>query len=213
MMTVEQMRESFNKQLEAWHAAVQAFEVQAQLGKQEALDRLESQKAHLAEALERMKAESQRSLALAERQRQALVGAFDHLRLQLALGRAESRELLEQQERAVREAVAWLDGELNRSLASVSEATLEQYVRWSNLVKAEFEAASAQFSQVRDRQQALWQAGLKAFEVNLETFRNQLADAQRQANLQAHQAQQGLAAGMEQLRQAFHDLFNPGQKP
>lgn len=213
MMSVEQLRAGFQKQLEGWQAAVQAFEVQAHLGQKEAMDRLEGQKQQFAEALERLKAELQHSRNLAEQQRQLLAAALDHLRLQLALGRAESREVFEQQERAVREAVGRLDTELDRAVDAVSQAALEQYVRWTALMRAEFDAASAQFSQVRDHQQALWAASLQAFEVNLEAFKNQLVDAQQQATLQTQQMQKNLSDGMEQLREAFARLFHTGGKP
>lgn len=212
MLNVEQIRGSFRQQLEAWQSAAQAFEVQAHLGKQEAIDRLEAQKQQIAAALDKMKSEVQHSRALAGQQREALSGAFENLRLQLKLGRAETRDAIERQEQAVREAVERLDAQLDHSLDAVGEAALEQYVRWTNLLKAEFEAASVRMTQAREHQQALMEAGLKAFETQLESVRDQLVDAQRQAVAHAEQMQHTLSGNMEQLRDSFTRLFTPGGK-
>lgn len=212
MMTIEQLRATFQAQLDAWQAAAQAFEVQINLGKREALDRLEQQKRTFTTALEHMKQEAQRSRGLLEAQRQSLAGAFDHLKVQLGLGRTETKELFDAQEKSVRDAIARLDAELNRHVTALTDEIGDQYVRWSNALKAEFEAASGHFESTRAHQQAVWDANRKAFEENLATYKQQLAQAQSQALAQAQQLQGHLASGMEQLKQSFGKLFSSSRE-
>jgi len=213
MMSLEQLRASFQAQLAAWQATVQAFEVQMNLGKREAIDRLEQQKQLFAQGLDHLKLEVQRSRSIVESQREAFASAFDNLKLQFLLGRADTRDLFHEQEKAVHDAISKLDGEFNRHRDAFTDALGTEYVRWVDTVKAEFDAASAHFAEMRARQHANWEASRKAFEQNLESCRKQLEAAQQQAMAQAQQFPATLAAGMDHLRKSFSALFGGADNP
>jgi hypothetical protein len=206
-MNLEQIRASLQSQMDAWQAMVKAFEVQMNLGKREAIDRLEQQKQFFGEGLDRLKTEVERSRGLVDTQRQALTKAFDELRLQLSLGRAETRDLFAEQQKSLHESIAKLDKEINRNVDSLTDTVGQGYVRWVDTVKAEYEAASAHFAETRARQHASWEAGREAFEKQLELYRNQLAEAQKHAMTQAEHFQTALNSGMNNLRESFTRLF------
>ncbi|MCG3200371.1 MAG: hypothetical protein NFCOHLIN_00223 [Gammaproteobacteria bacterium] len=207
MMSLEQIRASVKSQMDAWQAMAQAFEVQMNLGRREAIDRLEQQKQMFREGLDRLKAEAGRSRGMVEGQRQALTTAFDELKVQLSLGRAETRDLLTAQQKTVQDSISRLDRELNRNLDTLTDTVGEGYVRWVDTVKAEYEAASAHFAETQARQKENWQAARQSFEKQLEHYHRQLSEAQKQAVEQAHQIQSTLATGMDNLRESFTRLF------
>lgn len=212
MMSLEQIRASVKSQMDAWQAMAQAFEKQMNLGKREAFDRLEQQKQIFREGLDRLRSEAERSRGMIESQRQALTTAFDELRVQLSLGRAETRDLFTAQQKALQEAISKVDRELNRNLESLTDTVGEGYVRWVDTVKAEYEAASAHFAETQARQRENWQAARQTFEKQLEIYHNQLAEAQKQAVEQAQRIQGTLAAGMDHLRDSFTRLFQVSGK-
>lgn len=207
MMSLEQIRASVKSQMDAWQAMVQAFEVQMNLGRREAIDRLEQQKQMFREGLDRLKSEAERSRGMLEDRRQALATAFDELKVQLSLGRAETHDLFAAQQKALHEAISKLDKELNRNLESLTDTVGETYVRWVDTVKAEYEAASAHFAETQARQKANWEAARQSFERQLEHYHKQLAEAQKQAVEQARHLQSTLATGMDHLRDSFTRLF------
>ena len=212
MMSLEQIRASLQSQFSAWHAMVQAFEVQMNLGRREAIDHLEHQKKLFRDGLEHLKTEVERSQGLLGAQREALNSAFDEMRVQLSLGRAETRDLFHAQQKSLLESISKLDAELGRNLGSLTDTMGTEYVRWVDAVKAEFEAASAHFSQVRERQQENWEASRTVFEKQLEVYRHQLEEARKHAMEQAKHYQKSLADGMQQLHDSFMKLFDTSGK-
>lgn len=207
MMSLDQIRASVKSQMDAWQAMARAFEVQMNLGRREAIDRLEQQKQIFREGLDRLKSEAERSRGMVETQRQALTTAFDELKVQLSLGRAESRDLFTAQQKALQDSISKLDKELNRNLETLTDTVGEGYVRWVDTVKAEYEAASAHFAETQARQKENWQAARETFEKQLENYHRQLSEAQKQAVEQAHHIQSTLATGMDNLRESFTRLF------
>lgn len=207
MMSLEQIRASVKSQMDAWQAMAQAFEMQMNLGRREAIDRLEQQKQAFREGLDRLKAEAERSRGMVESQRQALTTAFDELKVQLSLGRAETRDLITAQQKALQDSISRLDRELNRNLDTLTDTVGEGYVRWVDTVKAEYEAASAHFAETHARQKENWQAARQTFEKQLEHYHRQLSEAQKQAVEQAQHIQNTLATGMDNLRESFTRLF------
>jgi ABC-type transporter Mla subunit MlaD len=207
MMNLEQIRASLQSQMDAWQAMVKAFEVQMNLGKREAIDRLEQQKQFFGEGLDRLKTEVERSRGLVDTQRQSLTKAFEELRLQLSLGRAETRDLFAEQQKSLHESIAKLDKEINRNVDSLTDTVGQGYVRWVDTVKAEYEAASAHFAETQARQKENWEAARQSFEKQLENYHKQLSEAQKHAMEQAQHFQSTLATGMDHLRESFTRLF------
>lgn len=212
-MTLEQLRAPLQAQLAAWQATIQAFESQLKLGRMEAIDRLEQQKQTFAMGLDHLKSELQRSQGIVESQRQAFFAALENLKLQISLGRAESRDRFMAQQKLVHEGIARLDEEFNRHREAISDRLGAEYVRWTDSVKAEFDAASAHFSELGARQSANWESTREAFEHNLVEIRKQLVAAQEQAIAQATHIPEALSAGMEQLRASFGELFGGKDRP
>jgi hypothetical protein len=213
MMTLEQLRAPLQAHLAAWQTTVQAFEAQLKLGRKEAIDRLEQQKQTFTMGLDHLESELQRSRGIVQSQRQTFIAAINNLKLQISLGRAESRDLFVAQQKLVHDAIARLDDEFNRHREAISDKLGAEYVRWVNSVKAEFDAASVHFSEMGARQSANWQGTRDAFEHNLEEIRKQLVAAQEQAIAQAGHIPEALSAGMQQLRDSFGDLFGGKDKP
>lgn len=209
MKTIEQLREDFKAQLDAWHAHVTALELQLNLGRREALDHLEQRKKQFSAALDQIKHDAERALGSMESDRRSFADAFDHLRLQLALGRAETRDRYVEQAQAIRDAMARLDAEFDRRVDSLQDALGEKYVHWSHAVKAELDAVAAQFEETRVRQEAAWETRRKELEESLAGYKKQIEEAQQQAVEHAQRMQGQLAEGMDQLRESFSKLFSP----
>jgi hypothetical protein len=148
MSIFKKIRSSLDAKLDKWEAQAAALEAQLGNTKEKSLDLLEQNKQALATQIDDLAAKLDAAESLSSEKRQKIRGDIDHLRVQLALGKANTRDAFKAQMRQIDLAVARLDTSLDRELdefASQLSEEARELVRATDQLSAEMDATLLQF--------------------------------------------------------------------
>jgi len=210
MSIIKDIRESIDTRLDHLDARAEALEAQLEGTREEALKRIEQQKENLVTALSRMEQKVAGSMT---KKSADLHAAFDHLRVQLALGKAESTDLLEEQEKKIHDAVQGVEERLGHAEQGLEENLAKQatiFVGIANKLKAEFEAAQLQFALFQGEHREDVEAGKEALRGTLNTLRDKMKSAGHEVGDRLGDFEKEFGAGLAQIRKAFLELGKRG---
>jgi len=203
---IRKIRERLDVRLDELDAKAEAFEAQFESTGEQIAQRLEEGKRRLAESAERVEDAAVKSAGIAGHGARDLKTAFEHLRVQLALGRAETREALEDQDRKIRHALADIASRLERAEDQFEEDVAMEsaaFVRMANRLRAEFEAAEVQFALFRADRRAEAHDAAKAMRGRVRQLRSEIQEAGSEAAERVQAFETEFAAGLQRIRKAF----------
>ncbi len=210
MSRIGDVRSSIDQKLNAWEKQAEALEAQLTLTKDKALDRLEERKRQFRDVLARVDAEIGKSKAVADQARSEVRARIEQVHMQLALGKAEAREALEEQRRKILDAVAAFEKTADEKLTSAAfdAARLwEDLVGKASAVEAELEALRIRFELEAAKQQTRLDEKKQELQSKLATFRSDLKTKRQAARDKAGAFERELAAGVEGIKAAFRHLI------
>lgn len=105
MSKIKQIREAVDTRLDKLDAQLDAWEAQVESSREEALERVQDQKEKLASAADRVGELVGESAKVADHLATSARAELEHLQVQLALGRAESREAYAEQREKIHTAI------------------------------------------------------------------------------------------------------------
>ena len=215
MSKIHQIRQSIEHKLNEWEDMAEALELQLTLGRAEALQRFDEQREKLRKLTEAMKPRLDALDAMSEEARATIQSALEHLQVQLALGRADSRDAYLEQREKLRQAVRSLEERLEEAVQSSSEegvgqrleSELQSFVRAADRLLAELEALELQFevhaesarNQLTDARHKLTQ--------QIQSFRTQLAEQRAKAKERLAQSEAELGEAAAHVKEAFGRLL------
>jgi hypothetical protein len=209
MATLHELRGKLSARAEALEARVQSLEVQLALGKAEAADRMEDAKKRYAKALQQLRRRIGESKAVAEDVRSNLLTRADELQVQLALGKAESRDALAAQRAKVEHAWTELDARLKgagNAAAREWEKVSETLADSALALEIEMDALQTRFELERSRGElALHEAG-RSLAERIGAFKAKAADRKSAAQDKLAGFERDLKVAYEDLKRAFRDL-------
>ncbi len=208
MAKVHEIRKSIDTKLDRLEAGAAALEAQLDITKDKALERLESQKKQFSQALDRLKAEIEKSKTLAADIKAKIVQQVDHLKVQLALGKAEAKDAYEAQKEKIGGAIASFQTSVEREVGEVSDAVTQELVAAENALDAELDAVAAQFEIEKARQQAQFEQKKKELTEQIHLFKNDLKGKREKAGAKADTFEGEFSAGLEQIKKAFSNLLS-----
>ena len=214
MSKIHQIRQSIEHKLNQWEDMAEALELQLTLGRAEALQRFDEQREKLRAAATAMKTRVDAMESLGDDARRQVQGALEHLQVQLALGRAESRDAYLEQREKLRQAVRSVEERLEETAesgsAEISQKLTEElqtFARAADRLVAELEALELQFevhaesarNQLTDARHKLTQ--------QLQSFRKQLAEQRAKAKERLTQSEAELSEAARHVKEAFGRLL------
>lgn len=214
MSKIHQIRQSLQHQLEQWGAMAESLELQLTLGRAEALQHFDEQRQRLRTQAQELKGRLAQLDELGADARMRAQAALEHLEVQLALARAETRDAYLEQRDKLRQAIHALEERLDEAAASGGEglgqrmeAELKTFAGHADRLLAELEALEFQF-QVHAESARLRLADAKnALVLKLQAFRKQLGERQGQAKERMHQTEDELGQAARHLKDAFSNLL------
>jgi hypothetical protein len=211
MVRVSDIRKSIDKRVDAWEKSALAFEAQLDAGKAAVADRIEQQKDRVGDALDRAKDALDRSVDTADATKEELRSDLDHVKVQLALGKMETRQAYEEQKKKISDAVGRLEASLDAREAASDRAIEEAIDAWvaeEITLEAELEAAAIQWELERVERKAEWDNKKQEARNKVRAFRRRLEEG-RSAGKGKLEAFAGQAdEGFEQVKQAFKNLVS-----
>jgi DNA repair exonuclease SbcCD ATPase subunit len=213
MSKVKEIRESIDKKLAHWEASATAFETQLQQTKEQAQARLEARKKTLNEALEKFKSEVAKAKGIAEEKKKEMQTQFGDLKVQLALGKAETEDAFEAQRKKIRHSIATLEATVDRHLDAAGQAadkSLEQaadkLIAADIEYEAEADALEAKFMMKKAEAKAQFEKKKSDLLAQIKEFKTQVQGKRGMAKDKAATFEKELSAGISQIKQAFRTL-------
>jgi hypothetical protein len=211
MSYVQKIRASVDQSLDRWEAAAQSVEDNIGASGAAMTDRVEQQKTIAGETAERLRQAVARSQQLPADAKQKITSDIDHLKVQLALGKADARDAVEEQKSKIAQAVRSVEANIDavdRQIDRVTDEAIENWIRAEIALVQEYELAAMK-----------WEHGKAELHDELEAKKQEIRDKVRQfrANLEAKRSQatdkgEVFAAEMSQafdrIKNAFGNLVS-----
>jgi len=213
MPKIKEIRESIDRKLDHWEASATAFEAQLQQTKEQALARLEVRRKTLNEALEKFKSEMAKAKGIAEEKKKEMQAQFGDLQVQLALGKAETRDAFEAQRKKIRHSIATLEATVDRHLDAAGHAadkSLEQaadkLIAADIEYEAEADALEAKFMMKKAEAKAQFEKKKSDLLAQIKEFKTKVQGKRGMARDKAATFEKELSAGISQIKHAFKTL-------
>lgn len=210
MSRIKELRASLDKKLDALEHQALALEAQLTQTKEQGLQRLEERKQQLRDVLKQVQAEVQKSKGLAEQAKGEVQAKLEHLQVQLALGKADARDTVEEQRTKILKALREFEAVADQKLIG---AAFEAGWLWEDLVgrasslEAELDALKGRFEVEKAKQQATLESKKQELLAKLQTFKTQLKEKRKVAQAKADTFEIDMREGLDQIKTAFKRLF------
>lgn len=213
MSKLKELREAIDTQLDRLDAQLDAWEAQLETSRDEVLERVQERKANLAETADSLAGLVGKSREVADELVGDLRSELEHLQVQLALGRAETREAYAEQREKIQAAIGKVEAGLGRLEDKVEEELADEmarFVRLSDRLRAELEAAEVQFALLRAEAREALEGGRAEIEQKIRTLRAEVAERGANALERYGEFEEEFVAGLAHIRKAFMGLLTKG---
>jgi autotransporter translocation and assembly factor TamB len=157
MSKIKEIREAMDTKLDQLEARTTAAQTLLQPTKRQALEQCEALKKGLGDTLEEFESELAKARATTNENMQEIHTRFDHLRVQLALGKAEGRDSFEAQKKRIHHSINALEATVGKELEASGPAIQEslrnaanKFIAAAVKLDAEMEFLAIQFQVTKD---------------------------------------------------------------
>jgi hypothetical protein len=210
MSRITEIRASFDKKMDALEHQALALEAQLTRTKDQALQGLEQRKQQLGDLLKQVQTDVQKSKEIAEQVKMEVQAKLEHLQVQLALGKADARDTVEEQRTKILKALNEFEFIAEQKLRG---ATFESGKVWEHLVgrtsklEAEYEALKDRFESEKAKQQVTLEWKKEELLTKLVLFKDQLKAKRVGVQAKADVLEADLRQGLDQIKAGVRKLF------
>jgi hypothetical protein len=209
MSVIKDIRAKIDVRLEKLEAQTEALEAQFDEGREEIQKRIDKQKEMLSHSAEKLEELAGDSAALAIDTGKQLHAGFDHLRVQLALGKAETQDLLRDQEGKIHEAITQIENRLSSAENNLEEDLAKEsaaFIRIADKLRAELEAAQLQYALFRADHRDDVDSGKESLRIKVKELRSKLTETSHEAGERFEKFEKEIGEGLGHVRRAFMGL-------
>ncbi len=210
MSRIKELRASLDKKLDALEYQALALEAQLTQTKEQTLQRLEQRKQQLRDLLTQVQADVQTSKEMAEQAKSEVQAKLEHLQVQLALGKADARDTLEEQRTKILKALNEFESVAELKLkgaAFESGRVWEDLVGRTSMLEAEFEVLKSRFASEKAKQQVALESKKQELLTTLVLFKDQLKAKRLVVQAKADALETDLHEGLDQIKAGFRRLI------
>jgi hypothetical protein len=211
MSRIRQIRESVDAKLDKLDARADALEATLRGTEDHIHDRIERGKQELHQALDTLKADVEKSKQFSAAHKQKIRAEIDDLKVQIALGKAEAGDALAAARRRFHEDTRKVEAEMDSALqamnAEMLDASIYVYVRATDKLDAELEAAEARFASAKEKVDAAFDKHRQEMSQKIADVKQRLAERKKHTSEKLVQFEEEIRGGFEQMAKAFKDLF------
>jgi hypothetical protein len=210
MSRIKELRASFDRKMDALEHQALALEAQLTQTKDQALQGLEQRKQQLRDLLKQVQADVQKSKEIAEQAKMEVQAKLEHLQVQLALGKADARDTVEEQRTKILKALNEFEFIAEQKLRG---ATFESGKIWEDLVgrtsklEAEFEALKDRFESEKAKQQVTLEWKKEELLTKLVLFKDQLKAKRVVVQAKTDVLEADLREGLDQIKAGVRKFF------
>ena len=210
MSRIKEFRALFDKRLDALEHQALALEAHLSQTKDQMMQRLEQRKEQLQALLHQIHADVQKSKEMAGQAKMEVQAKLEHLQVQLALGKADARDTLEEQRTKILKALNEFESVAEQKLKG---AAFESGKMWEDLVDrtstldAEFEVLKDRFEHEKSKQEFALETKKEELLTKLVLFKDQLKAKRVVAQAKADVLETDLREGLDQIKAGVRRLF------
>ena len=211
MPKIHEIRETIDRKLDGLEKRASALEAQLNRNKDNAVEALEARKRQLGDVLTTFKTKIDESKEVADEKKTEIQSRVEQLQVQLALGKAETRDALEEQKKKISDAVRTLESNIDEGIDATAagfETLKQDLVELSDALDAEMESLHVQFEMEKATKKAEFEDQKKKLAAKIEAFRNDLSVKRGIAEEKAGTFESQFVKGFDQIKHAFKDLIS-----
>ena len=202
MLKMQEIRERVHNRTERWEHRLEALESQLESTGEQAMKRVQDTAVALADAAEALEKKLEPA---GDELRQSL----QELRVQMALGKAETRDAFDAESKIVHRqlhAAEHLVDELGDELEARAGKETERFVRMGDRLRSELEAAELQFTLGRAEARDAVEEGRSELRDLVAAARRELQEAGEEAGERWQAFEDRMGVALSDLRAAFRAL-------
>jgi len=210
MSIIRKIRSGLDNQLDAWDARLDAWEAQLEHGRDEAMERLAAGRKRLADASQRVEEQLEDAADLSAEAAQDIREDLEALRVQLALGEAETRDAYREQRKKLRHALSEAEAKLaviEHRAEDRLAGEMERFVKAADRLQAEFEAAELQFALAKAEARDALGEKREELRSRLGKLRERLRAARGRAGDRLEDLEEELTEGVGAYREAVFGFY------
>ncbi len=215
MSKITEIKEAMDTKLDQLEDRATAAETLLQQTKEQALHQFEAGKKRLSDTLAKLKSELAKAKGITKENVQEVQAKFDHLQVQLALGRAEAKDSFEAQKERIQHSVSALEAAIDRQLEASGQAIHESLRKAANefilaavRLEAEMEFLAIQFKVKKDASWGRFTQEKRALILEINRYKDKLEEKKRTAKDKAATFESELSEGMSEVKHAFKNLLD-----
>ncbi|MGI9522234.1 MAG: hypothetical protein ACR2PG_11350 [Hyphomicrobiaceae bacterium] len=209
MATVKEVRALIDQTLDRWEAAASALEANAESSSAAVAERVEALKGKAAKASESLKQAVAQAQQLPSEARESIATGLDHLKVQLALGKAEAHDAMVNQKKQISAATQRVEEEIDKINTQIDTGTDQAVAHWvkaDQVLKQEFELAELRFQGQFEKTQQQIEANKQAFLDQAKEFRGMVETHATKAQEKGSEFADEMRTSFEQAVTAFRNL-------
>lgn len=211
MSRIRQITESVDTKLDKLDAHADALEATLRHAEDHIRVRIERgiQEVHI--ALKALRADIDKQKQFSEAHKQKIRADIDDLKVQIALGRAEGRDAIAAARRRFHEGTRRIEAEVDSALRAMNgemlDAAISVYVRATDKLDAELDAAEARFATAKETVGAAFDERRQEMSQRIAEFKQRLGERKAHTSERLTHFEEELGGGFDKISKAFKDLF------
>lgn len=215
MSSVHEIRKEIENKLDIWEKQVVALEAQLEQKKEGAVERVETEKKLFSNALDQFIKKVDQSRAVAEGKKWKIKSRLEELKVQLALGKAETNDALEGQKEKIKQAIQSFENTVDEGIEEISEEFDEaksDLVEKADTVNAELEALGLRLRGEKEKWEAHMEERKEKLSKKIQLLKEELREKRHIAKDKAAMFEKEISTAMSKIKEAFCKLFSKEEK-
>jgi hypothetical protein len=211
MTSIKTARTSIDSKLDKWEAQATALQSQFELSKEQVTQRVDDQKHRLQKIASNVKENINANSRLPEEIKGKIKSSFEHLQVQLSLGKIDSREAYQEWKDKVKTSIAKFEDniELTTSEAEAEgDKLVSAFVKEADILEAEIEAQHMKFNDGKARGKAGYEEYKQDVQEKIAAYKSKLDEQRKLTKNKLGSIEGELSTGMTKVKKAFNDLFS-----
>jgi chromosome segregation ATPase len=149
--------------------------------------------------------------AIADEKRSKIQGQIEHLQVQLALGKAETRDALESQKKKIGEGISSFETTVDEGIGSLGEVFDELkyvFVDKAHSLEAELDALGVRFDMEKERKKEQFEEKKKEITAKIKELNKSLDEKKHVARDKVADIENEVKEGLERIKNAFRELLH-----
>ncbi|MBP9151904.1 MAG: hypothetical protein KBF73_06440 [Flavobacteriales bacterium] len=199
-------KDKVERKLNEWKGLAEHLDLQLHLGRAEAEDAFEKQKSNLLNWSDSVAANYEKAKDISEENAEKIRASIDNLRLQAALGKADTEDILEEQQKNINQAIQRLSSDIEfvyKNRKERGEDFMEEAEERLNYYRTSFDLFKLQMYLAKEDAEEIWEEKKKETKRKIEELEYKLKEETEEASEKWEHFTKEMTHAWKHIRNAF----------